>query len=240
VAGFSAGIMILPVAFAITLGHSIILGLPVALLYRAKRWKRLSTAVIGAALIGAVPGGVLTWPLRPSSRTTASVGGVPTIIDGVPTFAGWLGYLELLAMLGGLGAVGGLVIWLTLRWSGVLTVTDPDPVKREFRQRRIGFLFAGTAVVASVAIFALPSILKDGSCHNMFRDGRRSASPKMNIDLDITTSDWLRLAQLLERFGASHGMSFRNTSETRPAVVEILGPSACTEAGVVISIIEQR
>jgi hypothetical protein len=40
VAGLSVSIMILPLAYAVTLAHSIILGLPVALLYRAKQWNR--------------------------------------------------------------------------------------------------------------------------------------------------------------------------------------------------------
>jgi hypothetical protein len=46
VSGVSADIRILPLAFAVTLGHSVILGLPVALFFRAKRWTRLSAALV--------------------------------------------------------------------------------------------------------------------------------------------------------------------------------------------------
>src|SRR5262249_55384925 len=82
------------------------------------------------ALIGAIPVGLFAWPKNyPSLKTTASVDGVPTIIDGVPTLAGWLGYLQTLGMFAAFGAVGGLVFWLTLRWSGVLTDADPDAAK---------------------------------------------------------------------------------------------------------------
>jgi len=63
VAGFSAEIMVLPWAFAITLGHSLILGLPIALVYRAIRWTHLTAAIAGGFLIGAVPGGLLAWPV---------------------------------------------------------------------------------------------------------------------------------------------------------------------------------
>jgi len=83
VAGLSANPMILPLAFAVTLGHSVVLGLPAALLYRAKRWTRLSATIPGAFLIGAIPAGLITWPMNPLMRTTASVDGVATIIDGV-------------------------------------------------------------------------------------------------------------------------------------------------------------
>jgi len=149
--------------------------------------------------------------------------------------AGWLNYLQLMGIFGGFGAVGGLVFWLTLRWSGVLTV---DAVGPALRQRRIGMWLAGAAVTASVTVFALPSITMDRSCHNMFRDGRRSASPKANIDLDIAAGDRSKLAPLLEQFAISHGLSFRNSSESRPEVA-ILSFSACSEQGVVINIHEQ-
>jgi hypothetical protein len=234
VAGLSANLMILQLAFAVTLGHSMILGLPVALLYRAKRWTRLSVAVVGAFLIGALPAGFVTWPLSLSLRTTASVDGVATIIDGVPTLAGWLGYLQSLATFGALGAVGGVVFWLTLRCSGMLTATDPESTRLLATQSRIGVLLTGAAVAASIAVVTLPAITKDRSCHNMFRDGRRSVAPKVAIDVDITMDDWPRLTTLLEEFGTSHGMSFRNSNDSKPDV-KVLGLSACSEQGLVIS-----
>jgi hypothetical protein len=239
VAGLSANLMVLPLVFAVTLAHSIILGLPVALFYRARRWTRLSTVVIGAFLIGAIPIGMLGWPMHPSVRGTASVDGVTTIINGIPTFAGWLGYLESLVIFGAYGVTGGLVFWLTLRWSGVLTVANPESTRSMPSQSRIGLLLAGAAVAASVAVAALPSITKDRSCHNMFRDGRSSVSPQASIDLDIAMDDWPRLTRLLEGFGVSHGMSFRNSGESTPAI-KILGLSACTEDGIVITADEQR
>ena len=239
VAALSASLMLLPLAFAVTLGHSMILGLPVALLYRSKRWTRLSVAIVGAFLIGAVPAGFIAWPMNLALKTTASVDGVATIIDGVPTLAGWLGYLELMAACGGLGAVGGLVFWLTLRCSGAFTANDPESTSLVPSQSRIGILLAGAAVAASVAVFALPAITKDRSCHNMFRDGRRSVAPKVNIDLDVTMDNWPRLTTLLEEFGMSHGMSFRNSSDSRPDV-KVLGHSACSEEGLVISALDQR
>lgn len=237
VSGVSADIRILPLAFAVTLGHSVILGLPVALFFRAKRWKRLSATVAGAFLIGVVPGGLLTWPVDLSFRTSGSVDGVATIINGIPTLAGWLGYIKLLGMLGGLGAVGGLAFWLTLRSCGVLAEDHIGAAPTPATWRSAAAL-AVAATIASVAIAAIPSITKDRSCHNMFRDGRRSVAPSLNIDLDIAMEDWPTITTLLENFGVSHGMLFRNSSSSRPQV-EVLGLSACTEQ-VVIAVIDQR
>ena len=108
VTGLSASLGILPIAFGIALGHAIVLGLPAALFYRAKQWRRLSAAVLGAALIGVVPVGLFAWPLSPGSKTSASADGVATIIDGILTLAGWLGYLKVLGMCGASGRRAGL------------------------------------------------------------------------------------------------------------------------------------
>lgn len=107
-------------AFAVTLGHALILGLPVALLYRAKRWHRLDVTVVTGFLIGVVPIGAFSWPVTNSSNSTVRFNGTLLSVDGVPTLAGWLEFLCSLGMLGNLGAVGALVFWLTLRWSGAL------------------------------------------------------------------------------------------------------------------------
>jgi hypothetical protein len=110
VSGVSADIRILPLAFAVTLGHAVIIGLPTACFYRAKRWTRLNATMAGAFAIGAVPGGLLNWPVDLSFRTTASVDGVATVVNGIPTLAGWLGYLKELW-----GYWAGLVPWVD--WS---------------------------------------------------------------------------------------------------------------------------
>ena len=233
--GLVADIRILPPAFAVTLGHAVILGLPIALFYRARRWTRLSATLVGAFLIGAIPLGVLTLPFGGS----ASVDGIPTIVNGVPTLAGWLGYLQSLAMAGAFGATGGFVFWLTLRSCGVLTASDHEGAAPMPGRWRVGAALAGAATVASVAVATIPSVTMDRSCHNMFRDGRRSASPSLHIDLDIAMDDWPALTTLVENFGVSHGMSFRNSSSSKPAV-KVLGLSACTEQGLVIEANEQR
>src|ERR1700712_3780566 len=92
-AGLSENLNVLPIAFIVTLAHCILLGVPVAIWFRSRQWKRLGATLVGAGLIGAIPLGIF-------SMSTTS--------------AGWVDYLESLAMLGSLGAVGGLVFWLTM------------------------------------------------------------------------------------------------------------------------------
>jgi hypothetical protein len=67
----------------------------------------------------AVPDGVLTWPTQhPEIYASASVDGVPTIIDGVITTAGWVSYVKPLIYFGAFGALSGFVFWVALTWSG--------------------------------------------------------------------------------------------------------------------------
>jgi hypothetical protein len=120
------GIALFPLVFGITLGHALILGLPIALLFRAMHWTRLVAALAASFLIGATPIGILAWPVDFSTGTGASVDGIPTVIDGIPTATGWLHYCGILGVFGGFGAVGGLVFWLTLKYFGVLKTTDPS------------------------------------------------------------------------------------------------------------------
>jgi hypothetical protein len=226
--GALANARILPIAFMVTLGYTLILGLPVALFYRARRWTRLSATLVGAFLIGAIPFGILT----------VSVNGIRWIIDDVRTLADWLDYLGSLAAFGALGASGGLVFWLTLKSCGVLAASDHEGAAPTPGARRIAAALTALATMASVAVAALPSVTMDRSCHNVFRDGRRSVPSSLNIDLDIAMEEWPAVTTVLENFAASHGMLFRDSSSSRPQV-KVLGLSACTEQ-VVIDVIDQR
>jgi hypothetical protein len=115
------GIAAFPLAFAITLGHAIILGLPVALLYRAKRWTRLDATLAASFLIGAIPAGIVNWPTDFSPATRTSIPGIPD----VSAVEGWIQYAGTLAFFGGFGALGGLAFWITLKRFGVLEKIGP-------------------------------------------------------------------------------------------------------------------
>ena len=97
----------------ISAGFVLILGLPAYLLLRYfKKVSWWSTFLSGFCL-GAIPAGIFTWPLRyASAGSYSSVNGVETMVDGVPTIAGWFQFIEGVLFFGGLGFVAALAFWL--------------------------------------------------------------------------------------------------------------------------------
>ena len=101
--------------FAVALAHAVVLGLPLFLVFRSKGWINVMTCVVFGFAVGAVPDGVLTWPMHHAeSYMSASVDGVPTIINGVIAAAGSVGYVKPVIYCGMLGALGGLAFWIAL------------------------------------------------------------------------------------------------------------------------------
>ena len=94
----------------------VFLGLPAFLLLRRKQLIRWWSAIGSGFALAALPMAVFTWPLRHSHLKGSSIiNGVQTMVDGVPTSAGWLQYAGGVGMIGGLGAIGGLCFWLVWR-----------------------------------------------------------------------------------------------------------------------------
>ena len=60
---------------------------------------------------------VLHWLLT-APPSHAQIGKCVTAINGQTTWCGYLEGLKLLAMIFGLGAVGGLVFWICVAWRG--------------------------------------------------------------------------------------------------------------------------
>jgi hypothetical protein len=231
-------VRVLPAALIVTAGHSLILGLPVALFYRSRVWTKLIAAVAGGFLIGVIPGGLITLPSL--FIGSASIDDVPTVVGGMPTFAGWLQYLKLLGELGGLGATGGLTFWLTLQGLGEMKSAGQASALPQPNRTRSGAWAAAAAVIVVVGVSSIPALTEDRSCHNLLRDGRASAAPQIEIDLDIKPEDWPRLSSLFNEFSRTHGMLFRDLSENQPHVLKALSLSICNSAGQVISVEDLR
>jgi hypothetical protein len=103
--------------FAIALTHVVLLGLPLFLVFRSKGWINMMTCVVFGFAVGALPDGVMTWPMQHAvPHTSASVDGVPTIIGWVLTAAEWVSYVKPLIYCGSLGALGGFAFWVVLTW----------------------------------------------------------------------------------------------------------------------------
>jgi hypothetical protein len=89
-------------AFGVSLAITVIIGVPVALLYRARRWTNPIGVLIGGFVIGALPY-CLFFLIVFSPAALSDV--------------------RLIAMFGGYGAFGAMVFWLTLRTFGALLPT---------------------------------------------------------------------------------------------------------------------
>src|SRR5260370_35537866 len=81
--------------FAVALAHAVVLGLPLFLVFRSKGWINVMTCVVFGFAVGAVPDGVLTWPMQhPELHTSSSADGGLMIIAGVITAPAWIGYVS--------------------------------------------------------------------------------------------------------------------------------------------------
>ncbi|MBD9481830.1 hypothetical protein IB229_02520 [Pseudomonas sp. PDM14] len=80
------------ICFVISAAHVIALGIPTYFLLRWRRLIRWWSVLFAGFVLGAVPVGAFSWPLHSSPGSYALANGVQTIINGVPTMAGWLQY----------------------------------------------------------------------------------------------------------------------------------------------------
>jgi hypothetical protein len=111
--------------FAIALGHAVLFGLPLFLVFRAMSWINFTTCSVFGFVVGAAPLGVLIWPVRYLElHTSASVVGVLTI--------GLIGYIKPLIYFGSFGALGGFVFWVALIWSGTFESAFYNPPVTRF------------------------------------------------------------------------------------------------------------
>ena len=114
-----------PLVFVITLvtalSHAVLLGLPIFLIFQSRGWIGITACVVLGFAIGAVPGGILTFPVSGFIfHASAWATGAPTTTNGLSTAAIWGSYIKPIMYLGLLGAFGGLVFWVVLTSSGTL------------------------------------------------------------------------------------------------------------------------
>ena len=123
------GPRVAPMMFAFTLvialSHAVLFGLPIFLIFQSRGWAGIGTCVVLGFAIGAVPAGMLTFPVSGFSLyASAWAGGAPMVTNGMSAAAIWVSYMKPLMYLGLLGAFGGLVFWAVLTGSGALESTS--------------------------------------------------------------------------------------------------------------------
>jgi hypothetical protein len=109
-----------PMAFVFTLvialSHAVLLGLPIFAIFQSRGWIGITACVVLGFAIGAVPAGILTFPVSGFALyASAWASSTPTATYGLSTAAIWVSYIKPLIYLGLLGALGGLVFWVVLR-----------------------------------------------------------------------------------------------------------------------------
>lgn len=102
------------IVLAVSACFVIVLGLPAYFLL--KHIKRVTwwTTVVSGFFIAATPVAIFLWPYG-SPGSSASSNGVDTMINGVPTLAGWLDYIKVVLFFGVIGWASAFVFWLQYR-----------------------------------------------------------------------------------------------------------------------------
>ena len=118
------------ICFAISAAHVLLLGVPGYLLLRWRNAVRWWSIIASGFALAAIPVALWSWPLRyPELKSSASINGVQTMIDGVPTTAGWLQYAEGIFFFAACGALSGLAFWLALRAMSPNNSFKPKPLR---------------------------------------------------------------------------------------------------------------
>jgi len=94
----------------------VVLGVPAYFLLRKLNAVRWWSTVATGFILGAVPYTIFAWPLQYAElHSSSTVDGVQTMIDGIPTAAGWIQFTSAALFFGACGAVGALAFWAVSR-----------------------------------------------------------------------------------------------------------------------------
>jgi hypothetical protein len=110
--------------------YVIVLGVPAFLILRWRNAIRWWSATGVGFVLGCLPVAYSLWPYDTDSTSSHwTTGMVATVIDGVPTLAGWIRYAKMVGLFGMFGAVGGIAFWLvwhSMRSNNALQATCED------------------------------------------------------------------------------------------------------------------
>jgi hypothetical protein len=225
------------VTFIVALAHAVILGLPLFFILRSKFPIGIVSCALGGFSVGSAPTAVLAL-ISMIGLQSASTGGKATVVNGVPTLAGWIEYALTVGFMGLVGLTGGLTFWLAMRVTGQFT-TEPSTNEGLPRKLRpVAAVIASITAFLTCALLALPDLVQDNSCHNLFRDGRTSIGPEIHADIKLTAEDWPTLTQIFRDFGVAHSLSFRSDEQIRRGELMWRDLNLCSD-GVNIDAVDQ-
>lgn len=224
--------------FFVALAHALLLGLPLFLFLRSRIRVGLVVCLIGRFLVGAAPL-ALFGLLAMSGVHQASTGETPTIVNGIPTFAGLLELAHLAGLFGAFGLAAGFTFWFIMRGFARLAIEPgANGADREILRAK-SWPLASAAFLSTCAVLVLPSIIKDNSCHNLFRDRRSSIAPEVFAHIDLNPEDWPRLIEIFNDFGSAHSLELRADQNVRNGKLLWRDLNLCNETGVTIDALDQ-
>jgi hypothetical protein len=230
---------LLRLTFIVALAHAVVLGLPLFLFLRSKSRIGIIACALGGFAVGALGPSVLELlGMLGGGSYNAWIGGRATVVNGVPTLAGWAEFALNVGITGLIGLAGGLAFWLTMRLSGQIPAGPKAAEAPTGISSAISRTIAATAISSTCAVLLLPRIIKDNSCHNLFRDGRQSSHLQIYADVALTHEDWPVLTQTFTDFAAAHSLSLRGDQEIRRGEILWRSLDLCNEAGVSINILD--
>ncbi|MCK1735018.1 hypothetical protein IVA79_13825 [Bradyrhizobium sp. 138] len=201
--------------FLVATAHAVLFGLPLFALVRRKRSHvGIAASALGGFAVGATPFGVLLL-------LSMIGGGNPTFINDAPPPFGWIEYIQTVGLAGSLGFVGGLTFGTAMRLSG---------------SGRQSWSVVSAAAVLSCGVFILPVIVRDRSCHNLFRYGTKSVAPQIYANLKVPPEDWRKLEQTFADFGHVQALSIRRDEHTRDGRIMWRSMDLCNDVGLSISV----
>jgi hypothetical protein len=118
------------IALVVALAHTLLLGLVVVgWLLRIGKF-RLLPMLSSGFLIGAVPAAIWQQPYKyVGTQSSSWSNGVQTLDNGLPTFAGWIDYLQFIGCAGALGAIGAIVFYFVYMGMSPNHSSKPMPLR---------------------------------------------------------------------------------------------------------------
>jgi hypothetical protein len=108
------GVLVASLTFSAA--HVVLLGAPAYFLLRWRGLLRWWSITAAGFVLGALPLGAMTWPLRYAALgSSSSVNGVDTMINGTVTTAGWLQYAQGVFFFGACGVIAAVTFFAVLR-----------------------------------------------------------------------------------------------------------------------------
>lgn len=227
----STGQVLPVVRFVDTYPTALAIGGPLYLLLRFSRKTRLWHFI----LFSFFAFGFLTFAstaLSYQQLTFAASGGIDRVLDGELTIAGWVRCVHVGTVVGIYAAVGGITVWTFAHWHVFNRVREHLAVALP-----VLMVFVAANVLAFQAIDWSGYEPPDLGCHSA---GSGGPMRRPSIYLQISEAEWPELRAIFERVATDFGLSYRDTSETRPGVVNLLYLSMCRDNGLQVTVNEQR